>query len=78
MTKKCKCVRLKNYKKKIKSPFMIYADCEGVVVVVVPKDDIKQNLEESYTSKYQKHSGCSYGYKLVCFVISLVNLLRET
>ena len=75
MTKKCKYVRLKNYKRKIKSPFMIYADCESVVV---PKDDIKQNLEESYTSKYQKHIGCSYGYKLVCFVISLVSLLRET
>ena len=26
----------------------------------------KQNLEESYTNKYQKHIACSYGYKLVC------------
>ena len=26
----------------------------------------KQNPEESYTNKYQKHITCSYGYKLVC------------
>ena len=26
----------------------------------------KQNLEESYTNKHQKHIACSYGYKLVC------------
>ena len=26
----------------------------------------EQNPEESYTSKYQKHVACSYGYKLVC------------
>ena len=22
--------------------------------------------EESYTNKYQRHIGCSYGYKLIC------------
>ena len=26
----------------------------------------KQNPQESYTGKYQKHIDCSYGYKLVC------------
>ena len=26
----------------------------------------KQNTEESYTNKYQKHTACSYGCKLVC------------
>ena len=26
----------------------------------------KQNPEESYTNSYQKHTACSYGYKLVC------------
>ena len=25
----------------------------------------KQNLEESYTNKYQKHIACSYDYKLI-------------
>ena len=27
---------------------------------------MKQNPDESYTNKYQKHVVCSYGYKLVC------------
>ena len=26
----------------------------------------KQNPEECYMNKYQKHIACSYGYKLVC------------
>ena len=42
---------------------MIYADFEGILV---PKDNEKQNPEEPYSNKYQKHIACSYGYKLVC------------
>ena len=30
------------------------------------EDNEKQNPEESYTIKYQKHIACIYGYKLVC------------
>ena len=29
-------------------------------------DNGKQNLNESYTNKYQKRVACSYGYKLAC------------
>ena len=43
---------------------MIYADFESILV---PEDNGKQNLNESYVNKYQKHVACSYGYKLVCF-----------
>ena len=50
-------------KKKIKLPFIIYADFESILV---PEDNGKQNPEESYTNKYQKHTACSYGYELVC------------
>ena len=32
----------------------------------MPEDNGKQNPNESYTKKYQKHVACSYGYKLVC------------
>ena len=32
----------------------------------MPEDTGKQNPKESYANKYQKHSACSYGYKLVC------------
>ena len=38
---------------------MIYVDFESISVY-------KQNPEECYTSKCQKHIACSYGYKLVC------------
>ena len=63
MPKKGEYVKLKHYEKKIKSQFIIYADFESILV---PEDNEKQNPEESYTSKYQKHIGCCYGYKLVC------------
>ena len=32
----------------------------------MPENNGKQNPEESYPNKYQKHNACSYGYKLVC------------
>ena len=60
--KQCKYVRFKNFERKIKSPFMINADFESMLVA---EDNGKQNPEESYTNKYQKHVACSYGYKLV-------------
>ena len=44
------------------SSFMIYADFE---ITLVPENG-KQNPNESYTIKYQKHVACSDGYKLVC------------
>ena len=55
-------IKFTNFERKIKSPFMIYADFESVLV---PEDNGKQNPNKSYTSKYQKHISCSYGYKLV-------------
>ena len=54
-------IRLKNYERKIKSPFMIYADFESILV---PEYYEKQNPEESYTSKYQKR--VAFSYNLVC------------
>ena len=62
MPKKGECIKFKNFERKIKSPFMIYADFESIVA---PEDNGKQNLNESYTNKYQKHIACSYGYRLV-------------
>ena len=63
MPKKGEYVKFKTYDRKIKSPFMIYADFESILV---PEDNGKKNTENSYTNKYQKHIACSYGYKLVC------------
>ena len=62
MSKKGECIKLKNFERKMKSPFMIYADFKSILV---PKDNGKQNPNEFYTKKYQKHVTCSFGYKLV-------------
>ena len=62
MSKKDEYVKFKNYERKIKSPFIIYADFESILV---PEDNGKENIKEYYTNKYQKHIASSYGYKLV-------------
>ena len=54
---------MKNYEWKIKSPFMIYADFESNLV---PQYNGKQNPEEPYRNKYQKHVAYSYSHKWVC------------
>ena len=43
-------INFKNFDRKIKSPFMIYANLESILV---PEDNGKQNPDESYTTKYQ-------------------------
>ena len=63
MLKKGEYVRYKNYERKIKLLFMIYADFGSILV---PEDNGKENLYEFYTSKYQKCVACSYSCKLVC------------
>ena len=47
----------------MKSSFIIYADFASILV---PQNNGKQNPNESFTNKYQKHVACSYSYKLVC------------
>ena len=46
---------------------MIYADFESILV---PENNGKPNVNECYTSKYQKFIACSYGYKLVDYKFS--------
>ena len=64
MSKKSEYVKFKNFKRKTKPPFMIYADFGSILM---SEDNKKQNSNESYTNKKQKHVACSYSYKLVCF-----------
>ena len=59
MPKKDNYARFKNYERKLKLPFMIYGDFESILI---PEDNGKQNPEEPYTNKYQKHFACTYGY----------------
>ena len=47
MLKKDKYVKFKNYERKRKSPSIIYADFESILV---PEDNGKQNPKESYTN----------------------------
>ena len=56
-------VKLKFFEWKKQPSFLIYVDFENILV---PEDNGKQNSNESYTSKCQKHVVCSYGYKLIC------------
>ena len=56
VSKKGEYIKFKNFERKIKPPFMIYADFENILVLTL----------EPYTNKYQKHVACSCGYKLVC------------
>ena len=63
MPKNGEYVKFENYERKINSLFIIYAVLESILV---PEDNGKQNEEESYINKYQKHIACSYGDKLVC------------
>ena len=42
-------VRFKNYQRKIKLQFMIYAD---FIIILAPEDNGKQNREKCYTNKY--------------------------
>ena len=63
MPKKSEYIKFKNYERQIKSPFIIYADFESILV---PENNGKKNPNKTYTNKYEKHIACSYGYKLVC------------
>ena len=56
-------VYYKNHHKQLPLPFVIYADFESITEKIIgcqPSD------RKSYTEKYQKHTACSFGYKVVC------------
>ena len=61
MLKKGVYAKFTNFKRKIKSPFMIYGEFESILMA---EDNGKQNPVKSYTNKYQKHVPCNYAYKL--------------
>ena len=43
-------------------PFVIYADFEAITEKI---QGCNMNDQQSYTDKYQKHTGRGYGYKVV-------------
>ena len=59
------CVYFKNHHKSLPVPFSIYADFEANPEKV--NDDLESNSDDkSYTKQYQKHTACSFGYKVIC------------
>ena len=56
-------LHFQNHRSQMAAPFVIQADFEAVTEKV---QGCQPNSTKSYTNKYQKHTGCSYGYKVVC------------
>ena len=56
-------VYFKNHSKQLPVPFVIYADFESITEKMFT---CRPSDQKSYTEKYQKHTGCSFGYKVVC------------
>ena len=56
-------IEFNNHHKQMLAPFVIYADFEAITEKI---SGCEPNSVKSYTNKYQKHTSCSYGYKLVC------------
>ena len=57
------CVYFKNHHKSLPVPFSIYADFECTTEKV---SSCQPSDRKSYTQQYQKHTACSFGYKVVC------------
>ena len=49
MSKNSEYAKIRNYERKVKSPFIIYADFESILV---PENNRKQNPEDSYTMEF--------------------------
>ena len=62
-TKENNILKFENYYKQQQVPFVIYADFESILEKI---QGCKPYDEKSYTQAYQKHTDCSYGYKVVC------------
>ena len=56
-------VYFNNYHKSLPVPFSIYADLECITEKI---SGCQPSDRKSYTEKYQKHTACSFGYKVVC------------
>ena len=56
-------IYFKNYHKMGPVPFVIYADFEAITEKI---DSCQPSNEKSYTTTYQSHRACGFGYKVVC------------
>jgi hypothetical protein len=58
-------IKFKNHKNQLPVPFVIYADFESLLVSDRERR-MDEDVEESYTNRYQTHHACSFGLKSVC------------
>ena len=56
-------VQFKNHQRQMPAPFVMYANFEAITEKM---QGCEPNKNKSYTDTYQKHTSCSYGYKVVC------------
>ena len=56
-------IYFKNHHRMQPVPFVIYADFEAITEKI---DSCQPSDQKSYTTTYQSHRACSYGYKVVC------------
>ena len=56
-------IYFKYHHKQLPEPFVIYADFE---CLTEKNSSCKPSDKKSYTEKYQTHTACSFGYKVVC------------
>ena len=64
MPREGETLRFKNFHRKMRVPFVIYADFE---CFTRPISTNSQSDEHSYTKQYQKHKPCGYSYLIKCF-----------
>ena len=66
--------KFKSFRETVKIPFVIYADLESLLEKLTATTSSQtetisttlQSPEQDKTEKLQKHTACSYGYKVVC------------
>ena len=63
MPKKDSCIEFDKFGKKLKVPFVIYADFESYTEKVI--SDVDADDQKSYTKKYQKHTPSGFCYYIV-------------
>ena len=56
-------LEFRNFHKQMPVPFVIYANFEAITEKI---QGCQPNNTQSYTDKYQRRTGCSYGYEVVC------------
>uniref|UniRef100_UPI0035900121 uncharacterized protein n=1 Tax=Myxine glutinosa TaxID=7769 RepID=UPI0035900121 len=74
MPKEGSNITFKDEKKKIKHPFVIYADFESILEKI---DTASPDPKDSYTNKYQKHTPCGFCYYIKSSVGDKYNKLEE-